>query len=111
MTNLKYTVMTFDRRGPMGMGSPAQGEWFYYEVGTNNTITLTGYRCGTEADVKRAINAILDRLNHDNPEAVPATSTALRLIFPTATTHEDEEGNVTEEEEEEQSTNAQENDE
>ena len=99
MTNLKYTVMTFERRGPSGMGPPAQGEWFYYEIGANNTITLQGYRAGTQTEVESAVGAIIERLNHDKPGTIPPAGAASRLIFPTSTTNEDEDGNVTEEEE------------
>ncbi|CAK0763723.1 hypothetical protein CCP3SC15_20051 [Gammaproteobacteria bacterium] len=99
MTNIKYTVMTFERRGPSGMGPPAQGEWFYYEVGANNAVTLTGYRAGTQTDVEQAIEAIVDRLNRDKPGATPPAGPASRLIFPAATVTEDEEGNVNEDEE------------
>ncbi len=99
MTNFKYTVMTFERRAPSGMGSPAQGEWFYYEVGANNTITLQGYRAGTQSEVESAVGAIVERLNHDKPGTSPLASPASRLIFPNPTTNEDEEGNVADEEE------------
>ncbi len=99
MTHFKYTVMTFEQRGPSGMGPPAQGEWFYYEVGTNNNVTLQGYRAGTRAEVESAVGAIIERLNHDKPSVTPPAGPASRLIFPTAAITEDEEGNVTEEEE------------
>jgi len=98
MANFKYTVMTFEQRRPAGMGPPAQGEWFSYEIGMNNAVTLTGYRAGIQADVERVVEAIVDRLNRDKPGVAPA-SIASRLIFPAATTNEDEEGNVIEEEE------------
>ncbi|CAK0761284.1 hypothetical protein CCP3SC1_350003 [Gammaproteobacteria bacterium] len=100
MAHPKYKVMSFEQRGPAGMAPPAQGEWFYYEIGVNNVVTLTGYRAGIQADVEHAVEAIVDRLNRDKPGAAPPASTASRLIFPAATTNEDEEGNVSEEEEE-----------
>jgi len=96
MTNLNYTVMTFEPRTPVGMSALPRGKWFYYEIGINNTVTLTGYRAGTREDVEQVVRSIIERLNRDNPAATAPASVASRLIFPPAPSHprEDEEGNV-----------------
>ena len=97
MVTPKYTVISFEQRKPTGVDAPAQGDWFYYEVGYGTTVTLTGYRSGTQEEVEHAIESIVERINREKPAS--ATGPAARLIFPTITVTEDEDGNATEEEE------------
>lgn len=96
--NFKYTVMTFEQRIPAGMATLIRGKWFYYEIGINNVVTLTGYRAGTREDVEQVVRSIIERLNRDHPVET-TNSVSSRLTFPSAPrAREDEEGNMIEEE-------------
>jgi|GEM_PF-5028837 len=95
MTNLKYTVVTFEKRAPSGLGIPPQGEWFYYEVALGGSISLSGYRLGTREEVEQVVAAVVERLNRDKPGTPPIGSSS-RLIFPVSSNNEDEDGNLPE---------------
>ncbi len=99
----KYKILTFEQRGPAGMDPPPGAEWFYYEVGGDGQVTLTGYRAGTRSDVQQSVEAIIDRLNREKLNA-PPTSIASRLTFPEGGPAEDEEGNPPETDDAEPST-------